>query len=77
MICEGFFEWKLSTDNKQKQPYYIYVNQDKAVKADDPTTWVNEFSEIDGWKGFKVLKLAGLFEIHKTEEVAKSYPYFC
>ncbi|XP_077264627.1 abasic site processing protein HMCES-like isoform X3 [Temnothorax americanus] len=69
VVCEGFFEWKPGTNNKvQKQPYYIYAYQDKDVKADDPTTWANEFSEIDGWKGFKVLKLAGIFGVHKTEE---------
>lgn len=76
VVCEGFFEWKANTNNKlQKQPYYIYVNQDKDVKADDPTTWDNEFSETDGWKGFKVLKLAGIFGIHETEEVDKSYDF--
>lgn len=69
IVCEGFFEWKSGSDSKHKQPYYIYTNQDKDVKADDPTTWVNEFSETDGWKGFKVLKLAGIFGIHRTEEV--------
>lgn len=70
VVCEGFYEWKPGTDNKvQKQPYYIYTTQDKDIKADDPTTWGNEFSETDGWKGFKVLKLAGIFGIHKTEEV--------
>ncbi|KYM95492.1 UPF0361 protein C3orf37 like protein, partial [Cyphomyrmex costatus] len=69
VICEGFYEWKPGTDNKvQKQPYYIYATQDKDIKADDPTTWGNEFSETNGWKGFKLLKLAGIFGIHKTEE---------
>ncbi|XP_012528075.1 abasic site processing protein HMCES [Monomorium pharaonis] len=69
VVCEGFYEWKPNTNSKlQKQPYYIYATQDKDVKADDPTTWVNEFCETDGWKGFKVLKLAGIFGTHKTEE---------
>lgn len=76
VICEGFYEWKPGTDNKlRKQPYYIYATQDKDVKADDSTTWVNEFLETDGWKGLKVLKLAGIFGTHKTEEVDKLF--FC
>ncbi|KAL0113284.1 hypothetical protein PUN28_012443 [Cardiocondyla obscurior] len=69
VVCEGFFEWKPGTDNKfPKQPYYIYANQDNGIKADNPTTWNNEFFETDGWKGFKVLKLAGIFGVHKTAE---------
>lgn len=75
VVCEGFYEWKSGTDNKLlKQPYYIYATQDKDIKADDRATWVNEFSERDGWKGFKVLKLAGIFGIYKTEEVDS---FFC
>ncbi|XP_012232505.2 abasic site processing protein HMCES [Linepithema humile] len=69
VVCEGFYEWKAGANNKSpKQPYYIYAAQDKGVKADDPTTWINEFSKADGWKGFRVLKLAGIFETFKTEE---------
>lgn len=69
VICDGFYEWKAGTNNKPpKQPYYIYAAQDKSIKADDPTTWTNEYSEMDGWKGFKVLKLAGIFGVYKTEE---------
>ncbi|XP_072753976.1 abasic site processing protein HMCES-like isoform X1 [Anoplolepis gracilipes] len=69
VVCEGFYEWKAGTSNKTpKQPYYIYATQDKGIKADDPTTWSNEFAEEDGWKGFKVLKLAGIFGTFETEE---------
>lgn len=69
VVCEGFYEWKAGTSNKSpKQPYYIYATQDKDIKVDDPTTWNNEFSETDGWKGFKVLKLAGIFGTFETEE---------
>jgi len=70
VICEGFYEWKANASNKlPKQPYYIYAAQKKGVRADDPTTWSDEFSETDGWKGFKVLKLAGIYGTYKTEEV--------
>ncbi|GAB1866204.1 Abasic site processing protein HMCES [Camponotus japonicus] len=69
VVCEGFYEWKAGTNNKSpKQPYYIYATQDTGVKADDPTTWSNESSKLDGWKGFKVLKLAGIFGTFETEE---------
>lgn len=68
MICDGFYEWKANANN-QKQPYYIYAAQEKGVRSDDPATWNNEFSETDGWKGFKVLKLAGIFGTFTTNEV--------
>lgn len=72
VICEGFYEWKAGANNKSpKQPYYIYVAQDKGIKADDPATWTNEFSETDGWKGLNVLKLAGIFGAFTTDEVDK------
>ncbi|XP_020291769.1 embryonic stem cell-specific 5-hydroxymethylcytosine-binding protein [Pseudomyrmex gracilis] len=68
VVLDGFYEWKANANKSQKQPYYIYATQDKDVKADDPTTWRNKFSEEEGWKGFKVLKLAGIFAAFKTEE---------
>ncbi|XP_076623562.1 abasic site processing protein HMCES-like [Colletes latitarsis] len=68
VICEGYYEWKAGNTKKDaKQPYYIYAAQEKGVRADDPTTWKDEWSE-DGWKGFKVLKMAGIFNKYKTAE---------
>lgn len=76
MICEGFYEWKAGMNNKSpKQPYYIYATQEKDIKVDDPATWGNEFTELDGWKGFKVLKLAGIFGTYETEEVLQAFFY--
>jgi hypothetical protein len=70
VVCEGFYEWKAGVSNKlSKQPYYIYAAQNEGVRADNPITWPDEFSETDGWKGFKVLKLAGIYGTYKTEEV--------
>ncbi|XP_078041694.1 abasic site processing protein HMCES-like [Augochlora pura] len=67
VICEGYYEWKAEKmKNKPKQPYYIYAAQEKGVKVDDPTTWKDEWSEIDGWKGINVLKMAGIFNKFKT-----------
>ncbi|XP_076171412.1 abasic site processing protein HMCES-like [Ptiloglossa arizonensis] len=69
VVCEGYYEWKAGKTKKDiKQPYYIYAAQEKGVKADDPTTWKDEWSEEYGWNGFKVLKMAGIFNKFKTEE---------
>lgn len=69
MVCEGYYEWKAAKTKKDaKQPYYIYATQEKGVKADDPTTWKDEWSEEGGWKGFKLLKMAGIFNKFKTAE---------
>ncbi|KAG7189822.1 hypothetical protein KM043_017482 [Ampulex compressa] len=69
VVCEGYYEWKAGKTKKDvKQPYYIYAAQDKGVKADDPKTWNGEWSEESGWKGFKVIKMAGLFNTFKTTE---------
>lgn len=70
MVCEGYYEWKAAKTKKDaKQPYYIYATQEKGVKADDLTTWKDEWSEEGGWKGFKLLKMAGIFNKFKTAEV--------
>lgn len=70
VICEGYYEWKAGKTKKDtKQPYYIYANQRKEIEADDPSTWKDKWSEQDGWQGFKVLKMAGIFNKFKTEEV--------
>ncbi|CAK9797589.1 Abasic site processing protein HMCES [Anthophora quadrimaculata] len=69
VVCEGYYEWKAGKTKKDpKQPYYIYAAQEKGVKADDPTTWRDEWSEESGWKGPKVLKMAGIFNKFKTAE---------
>lgn len=67
-IVEGFYEWK--RDASSKQPYYIYSKQKDSVKFEDKTTWTNEWSEENGWQGFQVLKLAGIFNTFKTETVS-------
>lgn len=74
MLCEGYYEWKAGKTKKDsKQPYYIYATQEKGVRADDPSTWKDEWSEETGWKGFKLLKMAGIFNTFKTEEVNSTY----
>ncbi|XP_076242479.1 abasic site processing protein HMCES-like [Calliopsis andreniformis] len=69
VVCEGYYEWKAGKTKKDtKQPYYIYATQDKGVRADDSSTWTDEWSEENGWKGFKLLKMAGIFNKFKTAE---------
>lgn len=69
VVCEGYYEWKAGKSKKdRKQPYYIYATQEKGVRADDPSTWKDEWSDEDGWKGLKTLKMAGIFNRFKTVE---------
>ncbi|XP_076649767.1 abasic site processing protein HMCES-like [Halictus rubicundus] len=69
VVCEGYYEWKgEKTKNKPKQPYYIYAAQRDRIKVDDPATWKDQWSEIDGWEGVNVLKMAGIFGKFKTGE---------
>ncbi|XP_017764375.1 PREDICTED: embryonic stem cell-specific 5-hydroxymethylcytosine-binding protein isoform X2 [Eufriesea mexicana] len=69
VLCEGYYEWKAGKTKKDpKQPYYIYATQEKGVKADDSSTWNDEWSEESGWKGYKLLQMAGIFNTFKTTE---------
>ena len=67
-MCEGYYEWKASKTKGPKQPYYIYAAQQEGIRVDDPTTWIDAWSEESGWMGPKVLKMAGLFNKFKTPE---------
>lgn len=42
------------------------------VKVEDPTSWDAEWSESEGWKGPKLLKMAGLFNCWTSLEVKRS-----
>lgn len=77
VVCEGYYEWKAGKSKKEKQPYYIYAGQEKGVRADDCSTWKDEWSEESGWKGFKVLKMAGIFNTFKTEDVRINHLLIC
>ncbi|CAH2245889.1 jg27777 [Pararge aegeria aegeria] len=67
IIAEGFYEWQTTFKSRVKQPFYIYAPQDENVKVDDPTTWNNEFTEGRGWKGIKLLHMAGLYHAWQNE----------
>ncbi|KAG8435924.1 hypothetical protein GDO86_007137 [Hymenochirus boettgeri] len=54
ILADGFYEWR--TQNKEKQPYYIYFPQIKTEKcsdSEDPTHW----------NGQRLLTMAGLFDV--------------
>ncbi|CAH2095306.1 unnamed protein product [Euphydryas editha] len=66
IVAEGFYEWQTTIKSKVKQPFYIYVPQDDNIQVDDPNSWNTEFNEIDGWKGIKLLQMAGLYHVWKN-----------
>ncbi|RZF49219.1 hypothetical protein LSTR_LSTR010949 [Laodelphax striatellus] len=62
VISDGFYEWKKC--GKNKQPYFIYAPQDENIRVEDARCWESaEFDRSRGWKGPKVLKMAGLFDV--------------
>ncbi|XP_050354806.1 abasic site processing protein HMCES isoform X2 [Nymphalis io] len=67
IVVEGFYEWQTTIKFKIKQPYYIYAPQGDNIQVDDPETWNNEFNETDGWKGIKLLHMAGLYHAWQHE----------
>lgn len=76
VLCEGFYEWQTTKkDSSSKQPYYIYAPQDKEVCIEDPKSWKAEWNEIEGWKGPKLLKMAGLFSCWTSPEGKPVYSY--
>ncbi|XP_045454601.1 abasic site processing protein HMCES [Melitaea cinxia] len=67
IVAEGFYEWQTTIKSKAKQPFYIYAPQDDNIQVDDPETWNNKFNEVDGWKGIKLLHMAGLYHVWRNE----------
>ncbi|XP_039286894.1 abasic site processing protein HMCES-like [Nilaparvata lugens] len=59
---------------KNKQPYFIYAPQDENVRVEDAKCWeAAEFDRSRGWKGPKVLKMAGLFDVWTSPLVSSQY----
>ncbi|XP_034231873.1 abasic site processing protein HMCES isoform X2 [Thrips palmi] len=76
VLCEGFYEWQTTKkESSVKQPYYIYAPQNDEVKVEDPGSWDGEWSETEGWKGPKLLKMAGLFSCWTSSEGKPIYSY--
>ncbi|GBP38894.1 Embryonic stem cell-specific 5-hydroxymethylcytosine-binding protein [Eumeta japonica] len=67
IVVEGFYEWQTTKPTKIKQPYYIYAQQD--LDVDNPETWNYDFDEDSGWRGIKLLSLAGIYSVWKNSDV--------
>ncbi|XP_034835790.1 abasic site processing protein HMCES [Maniola hyperantus] len=67
IIAEGFYEWQTTVKSKVRQPFYIYAPQGDNIKVDDPTSWKNEFTAAEGWKGIKLLHMAGLYHAWQND----------
>jgi len=83
ILAQGFYEWQTvgATGKGKKQPYLIYMPQEnsedkKPFNIGDKELWENsEWSEEDGWKGPKILKIAGLYDVWKAPNGAEVYSY--
>ncbi|CAG2063818.1 unnamed protein product [Timema podura] len=75
IVCDGFYEWQTTKGKGNKQPYFIYMHQPEGVRVEDPNTWSDEWSEEEGWKGPKLLAMAGLFDIWKSPQGEVIYSY--
>jgi len=68
VLVEGFFEWKTNKDNS-KEPYFFYFPQ-KYVDFKN-RDWIKSEQDLDsesGWKGPRLLTMAGLYNCKKCEE---------
>nr|CAD7266418.1 unnamed protein product [Timema shepardi] len=75
IVCDGFYEWQTTKGKGNKQPYFIYMPQPEGVRVEDHNTWSDEWSEEEGWKGPKLLAMAGLFDIWKSPQGEVIYSY--
>lgn len=75
VLCEGYYEFKSAEGAKTKQPYYIYSKQN-GFKVEDKSSWKNaDWDEGNGWRGPKLLKLAGLYDVWNGEDGQKIPSY--
>ena len=76
VVAQGFYEWKEDTSKKApKQPYFICMSQEglKGFEVDDvanESSWNRgTWSEDEGWKGPRILMMAGLYDVWNSPEV--------
>ena len=81
MVAQGFYEWKEGEKAKgrgakqkaPKQPYFLCMKQDKMFTSDDVAdeeAWKRgTWSENEGWKGPKIMYMAGLYDIWHSPQV--------
>ena len=70
-VIQGFYEWK--REGSMKQPYYIYAKQEDGIKIEDEKFCSDGWSEDEGWKGLKLLKLASIYNAFKTGTVIRKF----
>lgn len=77
ILCDGFYEWQTTKGTKNKQPYFIHASQPDEVKIWDRDTWdkLEVWNEEEGWKGPRLLKIAGLFSSWKSSEDGEVMSY--
>lgn len=70
VLCDGFYEWQSTKGEKDKQPYFIYAPQPEGVEIWNRDTWdkPDVWSAEEGWKGPRLLKIAGLFSSWTSTE---------
>ncbi|XP_047113108.1 abasic site processing protein HMCES-like isoform X1 [Schistocerca piceifrons] len=73
VLCDGFYEWKKEEGGRGKQPYFIYMPQSLGIDIYDRKTWNLEWTAEGGWKGPRLLALAGLYNIWVSPEGDKVY----
>ncbi|KAJ9589783.1 hypothetical protein L9F63_027958 [Diploptera punctata] len=73
IVCDGFYEWK--TKGGPRNPYFIHLPQEDGIHVEDSDTWINDWDEDNGWKGPKLLHMAGLYEIWTSPEGEEIYSY--
>ncbi|XP_052867991.1 abasic site processing protein HMCES-like isoform X2 [Anopheles cruzii] len=71
ILCEGFYEWQTVRPMKssERPVFYVHMPQDEKVKVEDRATW----DLADGH--FKLLRMAGLFDVWNDENGDKLYSY--
>ncbi|CAG0879270.1 unnamed protein product [Darwinula stevensoni] len=80
VVADGFYEWEKKKTGKQ--PYLFYFPQRRGLSVGDESTWKKGYNQElwspkDGWKGPRVLTIAGLFDVWKSPETEKLMYSYC
>jgi hypothetical protein len=59
----------------RKQPYFIHMRQEEpSLRVHDLALWEDgEWSEKEGWKGPKILMMAGLYDVWNSPQVSHTH----
>lgn len=76
ILAEGFFEWKATSSGKR--PFFIFFPQENGVSMHERSWGQCEdelWSAECGWKGPRLLTMAGIFDVWKSPEHGNIYSY--